>query len=113
MIRIGVTGGIASGKSTVCRMFARLGVSVFNADAAVHRLYGTDGVVAWFAHYAPDAVQGGAIHRPTLSRMIREIPALLGEIEAMMHPLGSRRKVLARTNSFWMRNDCFRHSIAL
>ena len=38
MMKVGITGGIGSGKSTVCRLFARLGVAVYDSDAGAKRL---------------------------------------------------------------------------
>ena len=42
MIRVGVTGGIGSGKSTVCRLFAERGVPVYDSDSEAKRLMGED-----------------------------------------------------------------------
>ena len=42
MMKIGVTGGIGSGKSTVCRLFAQKGVAVYDSDAAAKRLMQQD-----------------------------------------------------------------------
>lgn len=39
MIRVGVTGGIGSGKSTVCRLFAERGVPVYDSDSEAKRLW--------------------------------------------------------------------------
>ncbi len=87
MIRIAVTGGIASGKTVVCRMFSEFGLPVFDADAAVHRLYGREEVTRWFARHIPEAVKEQTIHRPTLAAVISGDPSRLEEIEAMIHPL--------------------------
>ena len=38
MMKVGITGGIGSGKSTVCRLFARLGVAVYDSDREAKRL---------------------------------------------------------------------------
>ena len=38
MMKVGVTGGIGSGKSTVCRLFAQKGIAVYDSDAAAKRL---------------------------------------------------------------------------
>ena len=42
MMKVGITGGIGSGKSTVCRLFARLGVAVYDSDAGAKRLMTED-----------------------------------------------------------------------
>lgn len=46
MLKVGITGGIGSGKSTVCNIFAQLGVPVFNADSAAKQLMQTDSELA-------------------------------------------------------------------
>jgi len=69
-------------------MFADLGCAVWDADAAVHRLYAQGGAaVAPMARAFPNAVREGAICREALKRIIRQDPAALQRIEAIVHPL--------------------------
>ncbi len=84
---IGLTGGIASGKSTVASMFVQCGAALFDTDKTVHHLYHTPNVIAYFTHHYPDAVKEGAICRKTLAAMIHEQPEILQMIEAFIHPL--------------------------
>lgn len=85
---VGLTGSIGMGKSTTARMFAELGAAVWDADAAVHRLYaeGGGGVPA-IAALAPEAVSGGAVDRVRLRELIGADQTLLPKIEAAIHPL--------------------------
>lgn len=88
MIVLGLTGSIGMGKSTTARMFADLGVPVWDADAAVHRLYGPggDGGRA-LAPLVPDAVSVAGVDRARLRAAILADPGLLSRVEAVIHPL--------------------------
>jgi dephospho-CoA kinase len=87
MIRLALTGSIGMGKSTVAALFAAQGVPVWDADAAVHRLYAPGGAaVAPVAGRFPAAVRAGAVDRAALRDLLAE-PGALSDLEAIVHPL--------------------------
>ena len=99
---LGLTGSIGMGKSTVASMFVALGVPVFDADAAVHRLYSPHGaaVAPLVARFSPAILAAdGSIARSVLGSLILG-PDQAGElaaVEAIVHPLvaGLREAFLA------------------
>ncbi len=88
MITIGLTGSIGMGKSTVAAMFAEEGAAIWDADAAVHRLYAVGGAgVEQIRSIAPDAIVDGAVDRRALRAAILADQTLLKKIETVIHPL--------------------------
>ncbi|HEY4199408.1 MAG TPA: dephospho-CoA kinase [Devosiaceae bacterium] len=90
MLSLGLTGSIATGKSTTLEAFRGLGIPVFSADAAVSELYAGD-AVAPVAALFPGVVRDGAIDRVELSRQLLAAPEKLASLEATVHPLVRQR----------------------
>lgn len=86
MWRIGLTGSIATGKTTALQAFADMGVPVFSSDEAVHELYRSE-AVAPIERLFPGVARGGEIDREELTRRLIEYPDRLKEVEAVVHPL--------------------------
>jgi dephospho-CoA kinase len=95
---LGLTGSIGMGKSTTAAMFAAQGIPVWNADAAVHRLYAGP-AVAPMAALVPAAIKDGIVSRETLREHIARDASLLAKIESIVHPLlaADRAAFLAET----------------
>ena len=91
MWRIGVTGSIATGKSTLLESFAKLGVPTFSADAAVAELYSGEAVAPVEALF-PGVTQNGAIDRQRLAQHLAADPSGFKALEAVVHPL-VRKKI--------------------
>jgi dephospho-CoA kinase len=85
MIKIGLTGSIAMGKSEVARIFQEQGIPVFDADRAVHALYDSKLGVELLQPLVPDAIIENKIHRPTLSALVMKDADLLNQLEALVH----------------------------
>jgi dephospho-CoA kinase len=99
---LGLTGSIGMGKSTTAAMFAAQGVPLWDADAAVHRLYAKGGAaVAPVAALVPNAVVDESVSREKLRQHIATNPALLAQIEAVVHPLvaADRADFVAQSDS--------------
>ena len=100
--KLGLTGSIGMGKSTTAAMFAAEGIPVWDADAAVHRLYAKGGAaVEPIALLCPEALKDDAIDRATLKSWIAADPSGLAKLEALVHPLttADRTAFLAQIGS--------------
>ena len=90
MLRIGLTGGIGSGKSTVSALFAARGVPVVDADAIAHRLTlpNTSATQQIVRLFGPDIVSDdGGVNRQHLAKRVFANPAERAQLEKILHPL--------------------------
>ncbi len=88
MIVLGLTGSIGMGKSTTAAMFKDAGVPVWDADAAVHRLYAPGGAgVAAVAAAFPGVVRDGAVDRGALAARLGGDRDAFVRLESVVHPL--------------------------
>ena len=86
-VRLGLTGSIGMGKSTVAAMFADAGVPVFDADAAVHRLQGPGGrVVAAIEAAFPGTSGQQGVNRTALSEAVLGSETAMRLLESIVHP---------------------------
>lgn len=91
-LKIGLTGGIAAGKSEALKAFARLGAATLSSDAVVHELLQSDElreklVERWGPEVAPD----GTIERAKIGEIVFADPEQLTWLESEIHPLVQRR----------------------
>ncbi|PRW61511.1 dephospho- kinase [Chlorella sorokiniana] len=90
---LGLTGGMAMGKSTVSQWLQELGVPVLDSDQVVHDLYNSGAAVAPVEAAFPGVAVDGAISRPELSKRVVGNPEALKRLEAIVHPLVTAYKV--------------------
>lgn len=93
---LGLTGSIAMGKTATAALFAAEGLAVWDADAAVHRLYARDGAaVPPLASAFPAVLVDGAVSRHVLGGIVAGDKTALARVEDIVHPL-----VAADRNAF-------------
>jgi dephospho-CoA kinase len=89
MTRVGLTGGVASGKSTVSAILAELGAVVIDADVLAREVVapGTDGLAAVVEQFGPDVLAAdGSLDRPKVGAIVFADPEKRRALEAIIHP---------------------------
>jgi dephospho-CoA kinase len=96
MFILGLTGSIGMGKSTTAKFFAEAGVPVYDADAAVHRLYEGEATPAIEAAF-PGTTANGKVDRDKLAKSVLGDAAAIKRLESIVHPrvAGTRERFLA------------------
>jgi dephospho-CoA kinase len=92
---LGLTGSIGMGKSTTAKLFTEAGVPVYDADAAVHKIYEGEAAPAIEAAF-PGTTVDGKVDRAKLSAKVVHDPAAIKQLEQIVHPMlgASRQKFL-------------------
>ena len=92
---LGLTGSIGMGKSTTAKLFAEAGVPVYDADAAVHKIYEGEAAPAIEAAF-PGTTVDGRVDRAKLSAKVVHDQAAIKQLEQIVHPMlgASRQKFL-------------------
>jgi dephospho-CoA kinase len=99
MLRVGLTGGVACGKSTVARMFADLGANIIDADIIAHELYrpGQEVLQQLVEHFGPEILKpDGELDRARLASLVFD-GGRVEELNRIVHP------AIIRQQDQWMR----------
>lgn len=88
MFKVGITGGIGSGKSTVARIFEVLGIPVYYADEAAKQLMNTDPVIrkGIIREFGEEAYKNGMLDRKYLALQVFNNEEKLSKLNALIHP---------------------------
>lgn len=92
MLKVGITGGIGSGKSTVCRIFGVLGVPIYQADIAARELMQSDPelIEAIHSKFGEKSYPNGILDRKYLASLVFSDPNALSALNALVHPVTLR-----------------------
>lgn len=87
MLKIGITGGIGSGKSTVCSIFLKLGIPVYQADVEAKKLYADPEIKMKISVLFGDEIyQNGSLDRKKLASIVFQDKEKLEELNQIIHP---------------------------
>ena len=111
MLRVGLTGGVACGKSTVAKMFADLGANIVDADAIAHELYrpGHEVLQELVKHFGTEILKTeGELDRAKLATLVFD-GGRVEELNKIVHP------AVIRQQDQWMRalEEKDRHAVAI
>jgi len=89
MFRVGITGGIGSGKSLVCGVLEKFGAPVYYADREARRLMNTDNLLVEAIKdlLGDDAYRDGELNRPEVGRRVFENSGILEQLNRLVHPV--------------------------
>lgn len=102
MLKVGLTGGIASGKTSVAKWFAEQGITVFDADKTVHELFSAPFVAAEIEQtFGSGGIEDGKVNRKFLANIIFHDKKAKNKLEEMIHPFVLREmlKICAQAES--------------
>ena len=107
MLKIGITGGIGSGKTTVAKVFEVLGIPVYYADDAAKRLMNTDEKLKEKIQlqFGNDVYKDGRLDRKYLSEIVFKNPEKLQLLNALVHP------ATLKDAERWMQNQSTAYSL--
>lgn len=108
MMKVGITGGIGSGKSRVCALFAALNIPVYNSDSRARELMNGDGNIkkAVTALFGPQAYNGEVLNRTFISSKVFNNKMLLASLNGIVHPA-----VALDFDAWAMSNSAFQYVI--
>jgi dephospho-CoA kinase len=88
MLRVGITGGIGSGKSTVARIFEHLGVPVYHADEETKKLYSENAALREkiIRAFGPETYEGNELNRSAMASLVFRHAEKLQELNSIVHP---------------------------
>jgi dephospho-CoA kinase len=100
MLTIGITGGIGSGKTTICKIFSQLGVPVYNSDNEAKRLYDLPEVKKELTgKFGKEIIDvDGNLDKKKFSKLIFNDEKSLKEVNALIHPMVTERFKEWKTN---------------
>lgn len=106
-LRIGITGGIGSGKTTVSRIFEVLGIPVYYADEAARRIMNEDETLKLqiIEHFGAESYIDGKLNRPFLAAKVFSDKQKLSLLNSLVHPATIRNSVA------WMKNQTSPYSL--
>lgn len=85
MIKLGLTGSIATGKTTVANIFKKFGIAVYNADEEIKKLYQRKDILQKLQEAFPK-LQGKIITKECISKYLLQCPQALAKLEEILHP---------------------------
>ncbi|CAN5187772.1 dephospho-CoA kinase [soil metagenome] len=89
MLKVGITGGIGSGKSTVSNIFKTIGIPIFDADAAARKVMNEDAALkeSIIKVFGEPSYEKGALNRQYIAGIVFQDSFKLEQLNAMVHPV--------------------------